>query len=125
MIMIIMSRCLHRFPCFPPATRLYRPSLLADPLDYLIYRHTAVLYRFWLVFQPLFVHVKGFNKSPSIICLSLLPQQCPTGRIRSTRIVFVVVVQLLFCRVLPPGLIQYISQHYCVFAVKLFLHTFS
>ena len=29
-------------------------------------------------------------------------------------------VQLLFCRVLPPGLVQYSSQHFCVITVKLF-----
>ena len=34
-------------------------------------------------------------------------------------------VQLLLCGVLPPGLVQYCSQHSCVIAVKLFLHTFS
>ena len=36
-----------------------------------------------------------------------------------------VAVQLLLCRVLSPGLVQYCSQHSCVIAVKLFLHTFS
>ena len=38
---------------------------------------------------------------------------------------WLVVVQLLFCRVLPPGLVQYNSQHSCVIAIKLFLHAFS
>ena len=36
-----------------------------------------------------------------------------------------VAVQLLFCGVLPPGLVQYSSQHSCIIAVKLFLYTFS
>ena len=36
-----------------------------------------------------------------------------------------VAVQLLLCGVLPPGLVQYCSQHSCVVAVKLFLHKFS
>ena len=36
-----------------------------------------------------------------------------------------VAVQLLPCGVLPPGLVQYCSQHSCVVPVKLFLHTFS
>ena len=36
-----------------------------------------------------------------------------------------VTVQLLFCGVLPPGLVQYCSQHSHVIAIKLFLHTFS
>ena len=34
-------------------------------------------------------------------------------------------VQLLFCGVLPPGLVQFSSQHSCIMAVKLFLQTFS
>ena len=34
---------------------------------------------------------------------------------------WLVAVQLLLCVVLPPGLIQYCSQHSCVVAVKLFL----
>ena len=36
-----------------------------------------------------------------------------------------VAVQLLFCGVLPPGFIQYISQHSRVIAVKPFLRTFT
>ena len=36
-----------------------------------------------------------------------------------------VAVQLLFCGVLPPGFVQYCSQHSYVIAVNLFLHTFS
>ena len=34
-------------------------------------------------------------------------------------------VQLLLCRVLPPGTFQNCSQHSCVVAVKLFLNPFS
>ena len=34
-------------------------------------------------------------------------------------------VELLFCELLPPRLVQYCSQHSCVIAVKLFLQTFS
>ena len=34
-------------------------------------------------------------------------------------------LQLLLCGVLPPGLVQYCSQHSCVAAVKLSVHTFS
>ena len=33
--------------------------------------------------------------------------------------------QLLVCGVLPPGFVQYCSQHSCEDAVKLFLHAFS
>ena len=30
-------------------------------------------------------------------------------------------VHLLFCGVLPPGLVQYCSQHSCVVSVKLYI----
>ena len=33
-------------------------------------------------------------------------------------------MQLLLCGVLPPGPVQYCSQHYCVVAVKLFSRRF-
>ena len=36
-----------------------------------------------------------------------------------------VVVRLLPSGVLPPGLVQYCSQHSCVVAAKLFLHTLA
>ena len=36
-----------------------------------------------------------------------------------------VAIQLLLCGVLPPGLVQYYSQHSCEIAVNLFLRTFS
>ena len=36
-----------------------------------------------------------------------------------------VTVQLMLWKVLPRGLVQYCSRHYCVAGVKLFLHTFS
>ena len=57
----------------------------------------------------------------------LLLQQYPACLVRLTFIVFVMGgwwVQLLFCGVLPPGLVQYSSQHSCVMAVKLFRNTF-
>ena len=39
-------------------------------------------------------------------------------------LVFVMGGWCLFCRVLPPGLVQYSSQNSWVIPVKLFLHTF-
>ena len=36
-----------------------------------------------------------------------------------------VAVHLLLCWELPPGFVQYCSQHSCVVAVQLFLHKFS
>ena len=38
---------------------------------------------------------------------------------------WLVAIQLLFSGVLPIGHVRYSSQHSCVIAVKLFLHTFS
>ena len=38
---------------------------------------------------------------------------------------WLVAIQLLFCRVLPPGFVQYSSQHSCVITIELFLYTFS
>ena len=38
---------------------------------------------------------------------------------------WLVAVQLLFCRVLLLGLVQYSSQHSCVIVAELFLYTFS
>ena len=35
-----------------------------------------------------------------------------------------VAIQLLLCWMLPPGLVQYCSQHSCIIAIKLFLYTF-
>ena len=56
---------------------------------------------------------------------SLLLQQCPgSSNLDSFCDGWQVAVQLLLCGVLPPGLVQYCSQHSCVIAVKLFLHTF-
>ena len=51
---------------------------------------------------------------------TLLLQQFPACLVRLILIVF---VQLLLYGVLLPGLVQYCSQHSCVIAVKLFLHT--
>ena len=50
---------------------------------------------------------------------SLLLQQCPTCLVRLTWIVFVMSSRwpLVLCGVLPPGLVQYCSQHSCVIAV--------
>ena len=42
----------------------------------------------------------------------------------SLKIIFKVAVQMLFCGVLPPGLVQYSSRHSCVIAVKLFSKRF-
>ena len=57
--------------------------------------------------------------SPAVSCMS------GSSNLGGFCVEWLVAVQLLFCGVLPPGLVQYSSQHSCVIAVKLFLHTFS
>ena len=58
--------------------------------------------------------------------LSLVLQQClSSSNLDGFHDGWLVAIQLLFCGVLPPGLVQYSSQHSCVIAIKLFLHTFS
>ena len=60
---------------------------------------------------------EGVHRSISLMSSSILLQQCPACLVRLTLIIFVMVV---LCGVLPPGPVQYCSQHYCVVAVKLF-----
>ena len=71
----------------------------------------------------------GVHRSISLMSLSLLLQQCPACLVRLTWIVFVMGVRWPYswCLVveLPPGLVQYCSQHSCVIAVKLLLQSFS
>ena len=50
----------------------------------------------------------GVHSSISLMSSSLLLQQCPACLVR---------LALVLCGVLPPGLIQYCSQHSCVIAV--------
>ena len=54
--------------------------------------------------------------SPTVSCTS-------SSKFDSFHDGWFVAVQLLFCGMLPQGLVQYCSQHCCVIAVKLFLHT--
>ena len=81
-----------------------------------------------LVFLPLLVHVRG---SQEVVTNELVPTSpavsCVSGsfNLDSFRDGLYVAVQSLLCGVLPPGVVQYCSQHSCVVAVKLFLHMFS
>ena len=63
----------------------------------------------------------GVHKSTLLMSSSLLLQQCPACLVRLTWIVFVIggrwPYSLVSCGVLPPGLVQYCSQHSCVIAV--------
>ena len=45
------------------ATHLYHPLLSADPPDYILYQHGAVVDMFLLVVQPLLVHVRASTKA--------------------------------------------------------------
>ena len=56
---------------------------------------------------------------PAVSCMSGL------SHLDSFRDGWLVALQLLFCRVLTLGFVRYYLQQSCIFAVKLFLHTFS
>ena len=72
-----MSCCQQESPGAPLSTRHYRPSLPGGLPGYILYRHSAVVYRFELVVQPLLVHVKGSTGVYSFMSSSLLLQLCP------------------------------------------------
>ena len=63
----------------------------------------------------------GVHRSTSLMSSSLLLQQCPACLFRLTWIVFVMgsswPYSWCLVGVLPPGLVQYSSQHSCVIAV--------
>ena len=61
----------------------------------------------------------GVHRSTSLMSSSLLLQQCPACLVRLAWIVFVMGGRWPYswCRVLPPGLVQYCSQHSCVIDV--------
>ena len=69
--------------------------------------------------------MEGVHRSTSLMSLFLLLQQCPTCLVHLTWVVFVMGGKWPYscCFVGAPGLVQYCSQHSCVVAVKLFLHT--
>ena len=63
----------------------------------------------------------GVHRSTSLMSSPLLLQQCPacagSSSLNSFRDGRQVAVQLVSCAVLPPGLVQYCSQHSCVISV--------
>ena len=61
-IIIIMSRSQHGSPWPSLATRLYHPLFTVGLQGHILYRHRAVVYRFYLVVLPLLVHVKGSTR---------------------------------------------------------------
>ena len=121
-IIIIMSRCQQRSPTPSLAISPYRPSLLEGLPGSILYRHRAVVCMFELVVLTLLVHVKGSTELHNLWVLSYF--SCMSGSC-NFRNGWRVAVQILFCWVLPPGLVHYCLQHSCVIATKLFPHTFS
>ena len=67
----------------------------------------------------MYITYELISTSPAESCMS------GSSNLDSFRDGRLVAVQLLLCWVLPPGPVQYCSQHSCVVAVKPFLHTFS
>ena len=74
-------------------------------------------------FAPPYV---GVHRSTSLMSSYLLLPQCPGfSNLYSFRDGRQVAVYFVPCGVLPPGLVQYCSQHSCVIAVQLLLEPFS
>ena len=124
-IIIIMSHHQHGYPWPSIDTPLYRSLLPAGLQSYIPYRHRAAVRRFYLVVLPLLVHVKGAIGEHHLWARPYFSSMSGSSNFDSFRDGGSVAVQLLLCGVLPPGLVQYCSQHSCVVAVKLFLHMFS
>ena len=123
-IIIIMSQPQHGYPWPSVATPPYRPLLPAGPQYYIPYRHRAAVCRFKMVVLPLLVHVKGVNRSTSLMCSSVHLQRWPVCLVRLILMVFMMggqwSLQLPLCGVLPPGLVPYCSQHSCVVCRQAF-----
>ena len=76
-----MSRHQHGYPWPSLATPPYRPLLPAGIQSYILFRHRAAAYRFYLVVLPLIVHVKGSIG---------LQHLCPACLVRLTLKIFVI-----------------------------------
>ena len=117
-IIIIIMWCCQPVSSWPSlATRPFRPSLTGGLQGYILYRHRAVVYSFLRVVLPLLVHVKGSTGVRPYFSSSVSRS---SSNLDSFCDGWLVTVQLLFCGVLPPGLVQYCSQHSCVIGIKLF-----
>ena len=106
--------------CHPTNTAL--PDPLSPPIP-IVYRSRDVFQAtsclsMWRGEQE-YVTYEFFLTSPA------MSQMSGSSNLDNFRDGWLVAVQLLFYWVLPPGFVQCCSQHSCVIAVKLFLHTVS
>ena len=120
-----MSRCLHGFPWHSLATRLYRLSLpWGLPGTSLI--GTELLY---IGFSWLSNLCSSMCRDPQEYIAWIFPYF--SSSVLHVWFVYLdifddgwlVDVQLLFCWMLPPRLVQFCSQNSCLIVVKLFLHS--
>ena len=125
-IIIILSCHQHGYPWPSLATSPYRSSHPAGTQSCTPYPQRAVVRAGHTDFlRP----CERVHMSTSLMSSFLLLQQCPAYLVRLTWIVFVMGGRWPYnwcfveCCLLEP--VQYCSQHYCVVAVKLFLHPFS
>ena len=87
-IIIIMSCCQQGYLWPSLATPPYHSSLLAGPQGYTPYPHWAAVCKFELVILLLLGHMRGSIGKTSLMCSSLLLQQCPTCLVPLALIVF-------------------------------------
>ena len=121
-IIIIMSCRKHGYPWPSFATSPYRSSPLASLQGYIPYPHRAAVCMFELVVLLFPGHMWGsICGSTSLMSSSLLLQLCLAWLVCLTWIVFVMGGRWPYSwrlvELLPPGLVQYCSQHSCVIAV--------
>ena len=120
-IIITMSCRRHGYPWPSLAPFPYRSSPLAGLQGHITYHHITAECMFELFVLLLPGHMWGIHRSVSLMSSSLLLQQCPVCLVRLTWIVFVMGGRWPYSWCLegwlPPGLVQYCSQHSCIIAV--------
>ena len=118
-ILIIMSRHQHGSPWPSPATHHSRSVFIGIELLHIGSSWSSCLYSSMWKGPLEYVPYEFVPTSPAESRTS------GSSNLDSFRDGWWVAVQLRLCVVLPPGLVQYCSQHSCVVAIKPFLHTFS